>query len=109
MGWLVCGDERVDLGLALRRLGTELGVRAVRADGGGGVNGALVRAGLVDELHVVTVPMLVGGSGTPTFLDGEPLAADGAPVRLRVVGSERGEEGTVWTRYLVVSGSLLMC
>lgn len=102
VGWLVCGDERVDLAPALRRLGAELGVRAVRADGGGGVNGTLLRAGLVDELHVVTVPMLVGGADTPTFLDGEPLAPDGVPVRLRVVGAETGEEGTVWTHYVVV-------
>lgn len=105
-GWLVAGDERVDLDLALRRLGAELGVRAVRADGGGGVNGALLRAGLVDELHVVTVPMLVGGADTPTFLDGEPLEPDGSPVQLRVTGTERGENGTTWTRYEVVRHGL---
>ncbi|MBM6399336.1 RibD family protein [Phycicoccus sonneratiae] len=102
VGWLACGDARVDLDLALRRLRAELGVRAVRADGGGGVNGALLRAGLVDELHVVTMPVLVGGLGTPTFLDGEPLAPDGLPVGLRVVRSEHGEEGSVWTHYEVV-------
>ncbi|MGG5260950.1 RibD family protein [Phycicoccus avicenniae] len=99
VGWLVCGDERVDLAVAVRRLGGELGVRCVRADGGGGINGALVRAGLVDELHVVTMPVLVGGLGTPTFLDGEPLAPDGVPVRLRVVSVERGAEGSTWTHY----------
>lgn len=104
VGWLVCGEDRVDLALAVGRMGTELGVRAVRADGGGGVNGALMRAGLVDELHVVTVPVLVGGLGTPTFLDGEPLEPDGVPVRLRVVGAEHGDAGSVWTHYEVVEG-----
>lgn len=101
VGWLVCGDQRVDLDLALRRMRAELGAEVVVTDGGGGLNGALLRAGLIDELHVVTVPMLVGGEGTPTFLDGDPLAPDGTPLRLRVVGTETGEEGTVWTRYEV--------
>ena len=105
VGWLVCGERRVELGTALRRLGAELGVRCVRADGGGGINGALVRAGLVDELHVVTMPILVGGAGTPTFLDGDPMAPDGVPVRLRVVATQGGAEGSVWTHYEVVRPS----
>lgn len=104
VGWLVCGDERVDLDLALRRLRAELGAEVVVTDGGGGLNGALLRAGLIDELHVVTVPVVVGGADTPTFLDGDPLAPDGEPVRLRMMGIETGADGTTWTRYEVARG-----
>ena len=50
-----------------------LGAVAVIADGGGGINGALLRAGLVDEAHEITFPALVGGLTTPSFVDGTPL------------------------------------
>jgi hypothetical protein len=40
------GDE---LGLALEILNRELGLERLLLDGGGGSNGALLRAGLIDE------------------------------------------------------------
>jgi 2,5-diamino-6-(ribosylamino)-4(3H)-pyrimidinone 5'-phosphate reductase len=45
-------------------MGDLLGARCVVSHAGGDLNGALLRAGLVDELHVVTVPALVDGLGT---------------------------------------------
>lgn len=39
----------------------ELGVRIVAAEGGPGLNGQLVTAGLVDELNISLSPLLVGG------------------------------------------------
>ena len=42
-------------------------------EGSGGLNGALLRAGLVDEIHIITVPALVGGLGTPSVMDGPPF------------------------------------
>ncbi|QKE85609.1 RibD family protein [Arthrobacter sp. NEB 688] len=53
-----CGRDRVDLGEALRRLHDEHGVRRVRTDGGGRLTGALLAAGLVDELVVMVAPSL---------------------------------------------------
>jgi riboflavin biosynthesis pyrimidine reductase len=36
-------------------------VRAVRLEGGGTLNGAMLRAGLIDEIHLIVQPMLIGG------------------------------------------------
>ncbi|WP_344192286.1 dihydrofolate reductase family protein [Pedococcus aerophilus] len=104
VGHLVAGVERVDLRLALERLYAVLGVRAVVADGGGGVNGALIGDGLVDEVHVITFPVLIGGLTTPTFNDGAGLDPGGSPVRLLPRGLVRGDHGSTWARYDVARG-----
>lgn len=101
--YLVAGGDRVDLHLALERLGTVLGASAVAAAGGGGINGALLRAGLVDEVHVVTVPVLVGGAGTPSLADGPALHPGDPPVALRSLGVTVGDHGTTWSRFEVVA------
>ena len=54
-------SERVDLALALDRLARDYGVRRIRVDSGGRLNGALLRAGLVDEVHLLVCPWLAGG------------------------------------------------
>lgn len=97
--YLLAGAARVDLPAALVKLREHLGAECVVSEGGGGLNGALLRAGLVDELHVVTVPALVGGLATPSIVDGPPLAVGAGPVRLRTVDVTVGEHGTVWAHY----------
>ena len=101
--YLVAGKQRVDLAKALGKLRHVLSVRCLVCEGGGALNGALLRAGLVDEVHIITVPALVGGLGTPTMFDGEELAPDSAPITLRCTGVDHGRHGTVWSRYDVVS------
>ena len=58
--YLLAGAERVDLAAALVAIRRRLGADCVVSEAGG-LNGALLDAGLVDELHVLTVPALVAG------------------------------------------------
>ena len=62
-----------DLGTALRRLREEHGVRSVVCEGGPHLNAALVPTGLVDELHLVLAPLLVGGPAPLTLLESSPV------------------------------------
>lgn len=57
---LVCGEQAVDVDAMLDRL-AQLGLRQVLCEGGPGLFGALLEAGLVDELCLSLSPMLVGG------------------------------------------------
>lgn len=100
--YLVAGEERVDLLAALRRMQTKLGVNCVLSKAGGGLNGALLRAGLVDELHIVISPALIGGLGTPTAFDGPPLGINESPTQLRLQAVRTETDGTLWLSYEVV-------
>jgi 2,5-diamino-6-(ribosylamino)-4(3H)-pyrimidinone 5'-phosphate reductase len=78
-----------------------LGVRALRLWGGGILNGVMLRAGLIDEVHLIVKPALIGGRRTPTLVDGDDLAADERPAVLELVSARPQEGGFVWLHYRV--------
>ena len=100
--YLLAGVERVDLAGALAAMATRLGVRCVLSTAGGGLNGALLRAGLIDELSLSLAPALVGGLGTPSVLDGPSLAVGERPTPLRLLSVHADAGGTVRLRYQVL-------
>lgn len=55
------GRDRVDLALAVSILRERLGVRRLMVEGGGRLNCAMLREGLVDELRVTIAPFAFGG------------------------------------------------
>jgi len=102
--YLVAGSERVDLGLALDKLGSRLGVTTLLSTAGGRLNGALLRAGLVDEVNVELLPGVVGGLDTPSLFDSPALGPEENPVRLELISAlVPGAGGQVWLRYRTVS------
>jgi diaminohydroxyphosphoribosylaminopyrimidine deaminase/5-amino-6-(5-phosphoribosylamino)uracil reductase len=56
------GAGALDLEAALGQL-AEAGLTNVFVEGGGGLSAALLRSGLVDEIHWITAPLLIGGDG----------------------------------------------
>ncbi len=97
--YLVAGDGPVDLDQALRTMQDQLGATCVVSEAGGGLNGALLRAGLVGELHLMLLPALVGGLGTPTAFDGVPQQPGQFPTRLRLLDSQVTTDGIVSLHY----------
>jgi 2,5-diamino-6-(ribosylamino)-4(3H)-pyrimidinone 5'-phosphate reductase len=90
---LVAGAERVDLAAALSELGAR-GARVVRVDSGGGLTGALLDRGLVDEISLLVHPRLAG-PGRHLWHGG---AAAGA---FALVAAEPLADGLVWLRYRI--------
>jgi riboflavin biosynthesis pyrimidine reductase len=88
-------NGRVDLRAALEHLRTEEGIRALLSEGGPSLHGALLDAGLVDELFVTLSPKLGGGAG-PRMVEG--LAAGPLELELRWLLHE-GDE--LFARYAV--------
>jgi riboflavin-specific deaminase-like protein len=68
---MVCGKREINFAAALVWLRAKWGMRRLLCEGGGELNAALFRAGLVDELHLTICPRIFGGSEAPTIADGE--------------------------------------
>jgi 2,5-diamino-6-(ribosylamino)-4(3H)-pyrimidinone 5'-phosphate reductase len=97
-----CGGEHVDLDLALEKLGSKLGVGCLLSTAGGRLNGALLRAGLVDEVNIEYLPAIVGGLQTPALYDAPDLGPDEMPARLELTSCQVLSGGRIWARYRVV-------
>jgi riboflavin biosynthesis pyrimidine reductase len=97
---LFCGRKHVDLPAALRKLRRAFGLRKVMLQGGGKFNGAMLQAGLVDEISHITIPVADGGTPVATMFDGGPSKRSAATLRLFWHKLLPG--GAMWCRYKVV-------
>ena len=103
--YLVVGDERVDLRRAMSTLAESLGARTVVSSAGARLNGAMLRAGLLDEIEVEVVPIAIGGTTTPALFTTSDLAPDDAPTPLSLLAATGLGEGRVLLRYAVRAGT----
>lgn len=90
---LVCGETEIDFTHALRWLRGKWNVKRLLCEGGGELNSALFRAGLVDELNLTICPKIFGGRNAPTIAEGDGIncLADATQFELksfRRVGNE---------------------
>ena len=82
VSYIFAGEQQLDLALALEILNRELGLERLLLEGGGGSNGAFLRAGLIDEISVAICPTVDGAKSAPSIFDsGDDNAAGAAPVR----------------------------
>ena len=90
---LVCGEQSLDFPTALRILRRDWNVRRLLCEGGGELNAALFRTGLVDEIHLTVCPRIFGGAAAPSIAGGTGFArlADAAKFCLRSV-KQHGDE-----------------
>ncbi len=100
---IIIGDTQVDFSRALEVLHTEYGVRVIRVDSGGTLNGVLLRAGLVDEVHLLLHPALVGGMSPQIFFRAPDLCTPDAVITLRLKGIEQQQDDIVLLSYDVIN------
>ena len=66
----IFGRKEINFRHALTWLRWEWNVRRLVCEGGGELNEALFRAGVVEELHLTICPKIFGGQAAPTIADG---------------------------------------
>lgn len=99
VSYILAGVRDVDLAAALEKLGPSFGVRTLMLEGGGRINGAMLAAGLIDELSVLVSAVADGRIGTPALFDVD--AGQVTPRRLTLDAVEQRPDNIVWLRYRV--------
>lgn len=101
MPYLVAGEDRVEFKPALQKLKTLLSVECVLCTAPGKLGGALLAAGLVGEINVLWLPIVVGGTDTPTLFESPDLGPGERPAQLSLISCETCSRGTALARHRV--------
>ncbi|HST63160.1 MAG TPA: RibD family protein [Longimicrobium sp.] len=104
VSYLLAGARDVDLGVALEKIAATFGVRMLMLEGGGRINGGMLRAGLVDEVSVLVAPVVDGRMGTPALFDLYGDGENGTHYRLALDSAETRADDVLWLRYRVEPG-----
>jgi riboflavin-specific deaminase-like protein len=89
----VCGKSQINFQSALHWLHEKWGVKRLLCEGGGELNDALFRAGLVHELHLTVCPKIFGGRASPTIADGNGFQRLAEAAQLELKSAKRyGDE-----------------
>jgi len=96
----VFGGTQINFHSALRWLHRDWDVKRLLCEGGGELNEALFRAGLVDEINLTICPKISGGRTAPTIADGFGFQRLGAAAtfELASIKREKAELFTVFSR-----------
>ena len=100
VSYLIGGRETIDLRGVLRRLRSRFGIRKLLLEGGGRINGTMLKAGMIDELSLLFAPVADGTNNIATLFDsGEERHA---AAKLKLISCKPVAGGIVWLRYKVL-------
>ena len=99
--YLLGGKSQIDFRSALARLHRHFGIRKLMLEGGGSINGALLAAGLIDEISLLVCPFADGSRKLPTVFDAPESELKKKATALRFIAAKPRPGGVVWLRYNV--------
>lgn len=68
---IICGEDEVDFVKLYEQLEKKFGITSLMVEGGGYLNWHVFNQGLVDEIILMQLPIIIGGSSNITLVDGE--------------------------------------
>lgn len=92
-----------DMENILRKLNTEFGITSISLQGGGVLNGGMLKQGVVDELSYVVYPGIDGTADSISIFNyrGNSNESPMQGLTLQLFSVEQKEKGIVWLRYKV--------
>lgn len=92
VSYIFAGENSIDVKTALGKLYSIFGIKKLLLEGGSIINGAFLRAGVVDELSLVTAPIIADKNDKPLFME-----SDMCEFRLKSV--KPMQDNSVWLRF----------
>ena len=69
-----CGKEKINV-LRMMEILYSKGIKNLIVEGGSTLNWELIKYGLIDEIRLIHMPFIVGGTDTPTLVGGEGFSS----------------------------------
>jgi riboflavin biosynthesis pyrimidine reductase len=100
ISYIFGGKRELDLKLVLEKLWEGFFIRKLLLEGGGHLNGSFLKAGLIDELSVLHMPLADCSLGSPSIF--ENREGNKIPVsKLQLLKVKKLEDDVLWLRYKV--------
>ena len=100
--YMVIGYEKVNLGIALEEIYTQFGVKSLRVDSGGRLNGVLLRDDLVDEIYLLVHPAMVGGTSLNSIYIATDLTSTEGVLDLKLLKMEKLKNDIILLHYRIM-------
>lgn len=81
---VVAGKDHVELPLLMQILAEQFGVKKLMIEGGPTLNWHMLHDKLVDEIRLIHLPFIVGGSDTPSLVGGMHINTEDEMIRLNL-------------------------
>jgi 2,5-diamino-6-(ribosylamino)-4(3H)-pyrimidinone 5'-phosphate reductase len=81
---VIAGKTHVELPLLMHILKNQFGVRKLMIEGGPTLNWHMLHDKLVDEIRLIHLPFIVGGSDTPSLVGGMHINSEDEMIRLNL-------------------------
>jgi riboflavin biosynthesis pyrimidine reductase len=95
------GKNELNLELVLKKLYKLFGIKRLRIDGGGHVNGSFLNAGLIDELSLVIAPLADGTIGSLSVFEAEKGYGKRLATHFILKSVKKIYKDFLWIRYQV--------
>lgn len=106
VSYIFGGKKELDLELVLQKLYRLFGIKRVRIDGGGHVNGSFLKAGLIDELSLVLAPLADGTIGAPTIFEAEEGYGKRKATQFKLISVKKIYDDFLWLRYETIRDTM---
>ncbi len=100
VSYIFGGKTDLDLALVVQKLYTLFGIRRLRIDGGGHVNGSFLKVGLIDEFSLVLAPIADGTTGAPTVFEAGEDPGKRKATRFKLQSVKKIYNDFLWIRYV---------
>lgn len=100
VSYLFGGKKELDFALVLNKLGRLFPIKTILLEGGGHLNGSMLKAGLINELSILHFPVADGAATSATIF--EQGDKPGPATQLQLISVEQRTHGVIWLRYKTV-------
>lgn len=100
VSYIIGGRRHIDLERVVKKLGTLFPIKHLSVQGGGKVNGSFLKAGLIDELHLMLMPLADGTIGSPALFDVQDDNTRRRATRFRLKSCQPRSNGMLMLHYV---------